>query len=51
MASKISFGSLVALVLGCYFVFVIYKASKKLNTWNVGTIFRTLDEPNVQARQ
>ena len=40
---------LVALVLSCYFVFVIYRASKKLSGKNIGTLFRTIDETTVQA--
>ena len=40
----------VMLALSCYFLFVIYRASKKLSSENIGTIFRTIRGKAVQAR-
>ena len=49
MRNKISLGSLGTLVLGCDLVFVVYRANNKLQSGNIGTIFRDKDEETVQA--
>ena len=51
MSKKLSFGKLVMVVLFRYFAFVIYNANTKLQSGNVGTIFRTKSEQKRQARQ
>ena len=45
---KIWFGKFVLVFLCCYFSFVILKASDKLQSEQMGTIFRTVSKKTVQ---
>ena len=45
---NISFGKFVMVILSCYFGFVIFKASDKLQSKQIGTIFRTVSKETVQ---
>ena len=46
----VSFGRFVMLILCCYFAFVIFKANNKLQSEQIGTIFRTVSKKTVQVR-
>ena len=44
------FGKLALVALVCYFAFVVYRAVKKLESRDIGTIFTTKTEKTVQDR-
>ena len=46
---QMSFGKFVMVVLGCYFVYVIIRANLRLQSGQIGTIFRTVSEKTVQG--
>ena len=47
--SQISVGNLVKVVLGSYLVYVIIMANLKLQSDQIGTIFRIVSKKTVQA--
>ena len=44
-----SFGKCVMVALGCYFVYVIIRANLRLQSDQIGTIFRTVSKKTVQG--
>ena len=49
MGYQLSFGKFVMVVLGCYFAFEIITAYVKLQSGEIGTIFRKVKQKTLQG--
>ena len=49
MKYQLSFGKFVMVVLGCYFAFEIINAYVKLQSGEIGTIFRKVKQKTLQG--
>ena len=49
MNHQMSLGKFIMVILGCYLVYVILSAKMRLESGQIGTIFRTISEETLQG--